>query len=59
MKRILEGVLMSTLAGLAQADIKVEQVDYEIDGKPFEGRLVYDASVQAPRPAGHCRSLSP
>ena len=50
MKHLLGGVVMSTLAGLAQADITVEQMDYEIDGKPFEGRLVYDASVQTPRP---------
>ena len=50
MKHLLGGVVMSTLAGLAQADITVEQMDYEIDGKPFEGRLVYDASVQGPRP---------
>ncbi|UJJ31729.1 dienelactone hydrolase family protein [Halopseudomonas maritima] len=49
MKHILGGVVISTLAGLVQAQIKVEQVDYEIDGKAFEGRLVYDASVQAPR----------
>ena len=32
MKYILGGVVMSALAGLAQAEIKVEQVDYEIDG---------------------------
>ncbi len=35
---------------LAQAAMLVKPVPYEIDGMAFEGRLIYDDSISAPRP---------
>jgi dienelactone hydrolase len=36
--------------GLAHAEVKVERIDYQIDGQPYQGLLVYDDSVTTPRP---------
>ena len=32
------------------SEIRVEPVAYDIDGQPYEGQLVYDASHAGPRP---------
>ena len=50
MKRTLTTLVLSGLAGMAQADITVQTVLYEIDGQPYEGLLVFDEAVTTPRP---------
>ncbi|HCP02808.1 MAG TPA: dienelactone hydrolase, partial [Pseudomonas sp.] len=45
MKRTLTTLVLSGLAGMAQADITVQTVLYEIDGQPYEGLLVFDEAV--------------
>ena len=30
--------------------VTIESVVYQIDGKPYESRLVFDADIQSPRP---------
>lgn len=50
MKRTLTTLVLSGLAGMAQADITVQTVAYEIDGQPYEGLLVFDDAVTTPRP---------
>lgn len=39
------------LAGHAGAAMKADKIDYTVDGKSFEGVLVYDDAVAAKRPA--------
>ncbi len=48
-KRLLP-LVFAGLAGLAEAGVVVEPVPYEIDGEPYEGLLIYDDAVKAPRP---------
>lgn len=48
-KRLLP-LLFAGSVGLAQAATVNEEVAYEIDGKPYQGVLVYDDSVKTPRP---------
>jgi dienelactone hydrolase len=50
MNRWLLPPLLITLAGPASAVMVTQAVPYEIDGKAFEGTLVYDDSVKTPRP---------
>ena len=50
MKKSLMSIALLGLAGLAEAGVVVKPVPYEIDGKPFEGMLIYDDSVTEPRP---------
>ncbi|MFN3582000.1 MAG: dienelactone hydrolase family protein [Pseudomonas sp.] len=50
MKKILTSLLIMGAAGMAQADMVVKSVAYEIDGKPYEGMLVYDAATSEARP---------
>ncbi|MGY8811396.1 MAG: dienelactone hydrolase family protein [Pseudomonadales bacterium] len=50
MKKTLSTLVMTGLATMAQADMTVQNVAYEIDGKPFQGVLVFDDSVSTPRP---------
>ena len=50
MNRWLLPPLLVTLAGPASAAMVTQAVPYEIDGKAFEGTLVYDDSVTTPRP---------
>lgn len=49
MRKTLSTLLMAT-AGLAQADMVVETIAYEIDGDEYEGMLVYDDATKDPRP---------
>lgn len=48
-KSLLSAALLG-LAGLAEAGGVVKNVPYEIDGQPFEGKLVYDDAISDPRP---------
>lgn len=50
MKLSLLALTLCCLGSVAQAEMVDRPVSYEIDGKPFEGRLVYDDSVDEPRP---------
>lgn len=50
MKLSLLALTLCALGGGAQAAMVDRPVSYEIDGEPFEGRLVYDDSVNTPRP---------
>lgn len=50
MKKILGTLVMAGSAGLAQADMVTRTVDYQIDGEPYQGMLVYDDTVTEPRP---------
>lgn len=50
MKKTLSTLVMTSLASLAQADMTVQNVAYEIDGEPYQGLLVFDDSVTEPRP---------
>lgn len=50
MTKMLTTMILATAAGLAQADMTTQTVDYEIDGKPYQGMLVYDDAVTEPRP---------
>lgn len=50
MKKILGGLVMAGSAGLVQADMITRTVDYQIDGEPYQGMLVYDGAVTQPRP---------
>lgn len=50
MKKTLTTLVLTGLAGMAQADITVQTVPYEIDGQPYEGLLVFDEAVTTPRP---------
>ncbi len=49
MRKTLSTLLMAT-AGLAQAEMVVETIAYEIDGDEYEGMLVYDDATKDPRP---------
>lgn len=44
-------VLLASAAGVAQAKIVADKVDYTIDGAKFQGVLVYDDAVSGKRPA--------
>lgn len=50
MKRILGTLLMAGSAGLVQADMVTQAVDYQIDGETYQGMLVYDNAVTERRP---------
>lgn len=50
MKKTLSTLVMTGLASMAQAEMTVQNVAYEIDGEPYEGLLVFDDSVSEPRP---------
>ena len=50
MKTALLPLLFVSSIGLAHAEVKVERIDYQIDGQPYQGLLVYDDSVTTPRP---------
>jgi dienelactone hydrolase len=43
--------LILVITSIARADIKREPIDYQHDGKPFQGFLIYDDKATAPRPA--------
>ncbi len=50
MNRLLLPSLLLAFAGPTWAAMVTQAVPYEIDGKPFEGTLVYDDAVKTPRP---------
>ncbi|AYF87273.1 dienelactone hydrolase family protein [Pseudomonas sp. DY-1] len=50
MNRLLLSSLLFAFTGLAWAAMVTQAVPYEIDGKAFEGTLVYDDTVKTPRP---------
>lgn len=50
MKLSLLAITLCALGSAAQAAMVDRPVIYQIDGEPFQGRLVYDDSVAAPRP---------
>jgi len=50
MKKSLLSAALLGLAGLADAGVVVKNVPYQIDGEPFEGKLIYDDAVTDPRP---------
>lgn len=50
MKRILGTLLMAGSAGLVQAQMVTQTVDYQIDGQTYQGMLVYDDAVTDTRP---------
>ncbi|MCY1389557.1 Dienelactone hydrolase family protein [compost metagenome] len=50
MNRLLLSSLLLVFAAPTWAAMVTQKVPYEIDGKPFEGTLVYDDAVQTPRP---------
>lgn len=49
-KKTLAPLLCATLGGMAEAAVVAKPIPYEIDGEAFEGVLIYDDSVSAPRP---------
>lgn len=51
MDKTFASLLFDGLGELADAGMSIRPVPYEIDGEPYEGVLVHDANVQAPRPA--------
>lgn len=50
MKKSLIPLALVGLVGLAEAAVVEKAVPYEIDGKAFEGMLIYDNAVTSPRP---------
>lgn len=50
MNKLLTALAMAACAGMVQADMITKQVDYQIDGEPFQGTLVYDDAISEPRP---------
>lgn len=50
MKTALLPLLFVSSIDLAHAEVKVERIDYQIDGQSYQGLLVYDDSVTTPRP---------
>lgn len=50
MSKTLLAVFFAGLSGLAQAEVVVKTVPYEIAGEPYEGMLIYDDSISEPRP---------
>ncbi|HTN30361.1 MAG TPA: dienelactone hydrolase family protein [Pseudomonas sp.] len=46
----LLALLLTAPLGLAHAETQVERIDYQIDGQPYQGLLVYDDAVTTPRP---------
>ena len=50
MQKTLSALVMTGVATMAQAEMTVENVAYEIDGEAYEGLLVFDDSVSDPRP---------
>lgn len=50
MNKSLLALGLCALAGVAQAEMVVKPVPYQIDGVAFEGRLIYDDSVSTARP---------
>ena len=45
MQKTLSALVMTGVATMAQAEMTVENVAYEIDGEAYEGLLVFDDSV--------------
>ncbi len=43
-------VLMMMIGNTAHADIKSEEIKYEVNGQPFQGTLSYDDSIKGKRP---------
>lgn len=50
MKKILSTAMIAGAASMAQAEMVVETIAYEIDGDEYEGMLVYDDATKDPRP---------
>ena len=50
MHKTLTTLILTATVGLAQADMMTHKVDYQIDGEPYQGLLVYDEAVTEPRP---------
>ncbi|BAN47913.1 dienelactone hydrolase family protein [Metapseudomonas resinovorans] len=50
MNRLLLSSLLFAMAGPTWAAMVTQAVPYEIDGKAFQGTLVYDDAVKTPRP---------
>ncbi|WP_044875220.1 dienelactone hydrolase family protein [Pseudomonas sp. LFM046] len=50
MKRLLLPSLLFAVAGPTWAAMVTQAVPYEIDGKAFQGSLVYDDAITTPRP---------
>lgn len=50
MYKTLTTLILTATVGLAQADMMTHKVDYQIDGEPYQGVLVYDEAVTEPRP---------
>lgn len=50
MRASLIPLVLAGSIGFAEAGVVVKPVPYEIDGEAFEGMLIYDDSVTAPRP---------
>mgnify|MGYP003631275265 FL=1 len=50
MQKTLSALVMTGVATMAQAEMTVENVAYEIDDEAYEGLLVFDDSVSDPRP---------
>ena len=50
MHKTLITLILTATVGLAQADMMTQKVDYQIDGEPYQGLLVYDDAVSEPRP---------
>ena len=50
MRASLIPLVLAGAIGFAEAGVVVKPVPYEIDGEAFEGMLIYDDSVTAPRP---------
>lgn len=50
MSKTILALVLASLSGLAQAAVVTKAVPYEIDGEPYEGVLIYDDAIKAPRP---------
>lgn len=50
MKNAFLPLLLAASLGSVQAEVRVERIDYQIDGAPYQGLLVYDDTVTSPRP---------
>ena len=50
MNKVLLSMALVGAAGFAEAAVVTKPVAYEIDGEAFEGTLVYDDAITAPRP---------
>src|SRR5690606_27388715 len=50
MKNAFLPLLLAASLGSVQAEVRVERIDYQIDGQPYQGLLVYDDTITTPRP---------